>query len=49
MVRVNVPVPVPLAFVALKATVEAPAVVGVPVMAPVEVLTLRPVGKPVAA
>ena len=41
-------VPVPPAFVAPIITVEDPAAVGVPVMAPVPVLTLKPAGKPVA-
>ena len=41
-------VPVPPALLALIPTVVVPVAVGVPVMAPVLVLTLRPVGNPVA-
>jgi hypothetical protein len=48
IVRVNVAVPVPLAFVALRVTLKLPLAVGVPEIAPVEVLTLNPEGNPVA-
>ena len=41
-------VPVPPEFVAAKVMVALPAVVGVPVIAPVVVFTLKPVGKPLA-
>ena len=47
-VKVNVLVPVPPALVALRATLEVPAVVGVPEMSPVAVLMDRPAGNPVA-
>ena len=47
MVRVNVPVPV--ALVAPIVTVKVPGVVGVPLMAPVLVFTLSPLGSPVAS
>ena len=49
IVRVNVPVPVPPALVALMLTLEVPAVVGVPEMMPVSVSRLRPSGRSVAA
>jgi len=45
MVMVNVALPVPVALVALSVAVETPTAVGVPVMAPVAVLTLNPAGK----
>ena len=48
-VSVRVAVPVPPLLVALKETVEFPAVVGVPEMRPVVALTERPAGKPDAA
>jgi hypothetical protein len=48
MVSVNVAEPVPPAFVALIVTVVVAAAVGVPVIFPVEELTLRPAGNPVA-
>ena len=48
IVRLNVNVPVPPAFVADRVTLEVPAVVGVPEISPVPVLMERPVGKPVA-
>ena len=44
----SVAVPVPEPFVAEIKTLEVPAVVGVPVIAPVIVLTLSPPGKPAA-
>ena len=47
-VRVKVLVPVPPALVALKVTLEVAAVVGVPEMRPVPVLTESPAGSPVA-
>lgn len=47
--KVSVAVPVPPLLVALKVTVEFPAVVGVPEMRPVVVLTVRPAGRPDAA
>ena len=40
---------VPPAFVAVRLTLEEPAAVGVPLIAPVAVLMLRPAGRPVAA
>jgi hypothetical protein len=49
MASVSVAFPVPLAFVALRVTEEVPAVVGVPLMSPVVVLTERPAGSPVAS
>src|ERR1700730_11909359 len=48
IVKVNVAVPVPAAFVALNVTLDVPAVVGVPEMTPVAVLTESPAGNPVA-
>ena len=47
-VRVSVLVPVPLALIALRVTLVTAAVVGVPEITPVEVLTVKPAGKPVA-
>jgi hypothetical protein len=47
-VSVNVAEPVLPAFVALIVTVEVAAAVGVPVISPVDVLTLKPAGRPVA-
>jgi hypothetical protein len=47
-VSVKVAVPVPDAFVALSDTVVVPAVVGVPLIAPVEALTDNPAGSPLA-
>jgi hypothetical protein len=38
-------VPVPLLFVALRVMVYVPALVGVPEIKPLDVLTLRPGGK----
>ena len=48
MVRVSVAFPVPPLLVALSVTVEVPAVVGVPEINPVAVLTETPAGRPVA-
>ncbi len=48
IVIVNVFVPAPPAFVALSVTLEVPVVVGVPLITPVDVFTLKPAGKPVA-
>ena len=48
MVSVRVALPVPLALVALNVTVDVPAVVGVPEINPVVVLTDNPPGSPVA-
>ena len=47
-VMTKVPEPVPPALLAVRPTVVVPVAVGVPVMAPELVLTLRPVGNPVA-
>ena len=47
-VRVSVAEPVPLAFVAPIVTVEVPTALGVPVMLPVNVLTVSPDGNPLA-
>jgi hypothetical protein len=49
IVIVSVAEPVPPAFVALIVTLEEPVALGVPVIAPVEELTLRPEGSPDAA
>ena len=46
MVRTNVSLPEPAAFVAERDTLEIPATVGVPVIAPVVVLTDNPAGRP---
>jgi hypothetical protein len=48
MVRESVAVVVPPAFVAPIVTLEVPVAVGVPLIAPVLVLTLKPAGNPVA-
>jgi hypothetical protein len=48
MVRLSVPVPVPLLLVALRVTVKLPETLGVPEIRPVEVLTVSPEGRPVA-
>ena len=48
IVRANVAVPVPIALLALRPTLNVPAAVGVPEMIPVVVLTESPAGKPVA-
>src|SRR5205807_9093725 len=47
-VNVRVAVPVPPELVALRVTLEVPAVVGVPEIRPSDVLTERPLGSPVA-
>ena len=47
-VSVRVAFPVPPLLVALSVTVELPAAVGVPEITPVEVLTDKPAGSPVA-
>jgi hypothetical protein len=47
-VSVRVAEPVPLAFVALIVTELVPAALGVPLIAPVEVLTDNPAGRPIA-
>lgn len=48
IVKVNVAVPKPVTLIALIVTEEVAAVVGVPEITPVLVLTLRPAGNPVA-
>ena len=48
MVKVNVALPVPPELVALIVTVYVPAVVAVPEINPVLVLTVNPAGSPVA-
>ena len=48
IVKVNVAVPVPAAFVARNPMLDVPAAVGVPEMTPVAVLTESPAGKPAA-
>jgi hypothetical protein len=48
MVIITVPRPVPAEFVAEIATVDVPADDGVPEINPVDVLTVRPAGNPVA-
>jgi hypothetical protein len=48
IVKVSVALPVPPALVALIVTVYVPAVVGVPEIKPVEVLTDSPDGRPMA-
>ena len=49
MVSAKVALPVPPLLVALRVTVELPAVVGVPEISPEVVFTDKPAGKPVAA
>ena len=49
IVTASVWVPVPPALVALRVTVEAPALVGVPAMSPLVALSARPAGSPVAS
>ena len=46
--RVNVALPEPTSFVAVRVTLEVPVTVGVPLMSPVLEFTLRPAGKLVA-
>src|SRR5450432_3504957 len=48
IVRVRVALPVPAALVALSVTVDTAAVVGVPVINPVAVLSDKPPGNPTA-
>jgi hypothetical protein len=48
MVKVNVAVPIPPALLALIVTDDEPLAVGVPLITPVAVLTLRPPGNGVA-
>ena len=48
IVKDNVADPFPAALVALNATLDVPAAVGVPEMTPVAVLTESPAGNPVA-
>ena len=48
IVNVTTMLPMPVAFVADTVTDDVPAVVGVPEIRPVAVLTLNPAGKPVA-
>ena len=48
MVRARIKLPVPAPLVALKVTLDVPAVVGVPEIKPVEVLMVSPAGSPVA-
>ena len=48
MVNSSVAEPVPLALVALIVTFEVPAAAGIPVIAPVDVLTDSPAGKSMA-
>ena len=49
IVIVNVFVPVPVTLIALIVTLDVPAAIGVPLITPVDVFTLKPAGKPVAA
>jgi hypothetical protein len=48
IVKVKVALPLPLLLVALMVTLYVPAVVGVPEINPVLVLTLKPADSPVA-
>jgi hypothetical protein len=48
IVSVRVALPVPLLLVALNVTVDVPAVVGVPDINPLVLLTDNPAGNPVA-
>ena len=48
IVKVNVALPVPLPLVALRLTLNVPAVVGVPEIKPFAVLTVKPAGNGVA-
>ena len=48
MVRARMAVPVPVALVAPRVTLEVPAAVGMPLIAPVAGLIERPAGSPVA-
>ena len=47
-VMLKVAVPVPMELVALRATLKVPTLVGVPLMRPVCVFTLKPAGSPLA-
>ena len=49
IVRARVALPVPELFVALIETLKVPAAVGAPEINPVDVLTVRAAGKPLAA
>ena len=49
MLYTKVAEPVPLVLVAEMVALKVPPAVGVPVIAPVIVFTLKPVGKPLAA
>ena len=49
IVIVRFALPVPPVFMALIVMFDVPAVVGVPLIAPVAVLTVNPAGSPVAA
>jgi hypothetical protein len=46
MVSVRVALPVPPLLLALRVTVDVPAALAVPEIKPVDVLTVKPVGKP---
>jgi len=48
IVRVRVALPIPLLLVALRVTVEVPDAVGVPVINPVVLFIVNPLGSPVA-
>ena len=48
-VSVNVAVPVPSPFIALRATENIPVTVGVPSISPVTVSTVNPAGRPIAS
>jgi len=49
IVNVSGPVPVPLALVALRVTLNTPTTVGAPEIKPVDVLTVKPAGNGVAS
>ena len=49
IVTVRMALPVPPALLALIVTLAVPVVVGVPLITPVDVFTLKPAGNPVAA
>ena len=48
IVRAKFAVPVPFPLTALRVTLVVPTALGVPLISPVLVLTLKPVGNPVA-